>query len=64
MPHTEDLKDRNGNLLGRIVHVSANRVEIRDKNGNVKGYYAPQQNETRDRNGNKVASGNMLTTLL
>jgi hypothetical protein len=64
MSHTEDLRDRNGNLLGRILHVSDTRVEIRDRNGNLKGYYNPQQNETRDRNGNLVARGNMLTTLL
>lgn len=64
MSNTEELRDRNGNLLGKIQYVNDTRVELRDRNGNLKGYYNPKQNETRDRNGNLVARGNMLTTLL
>ena len=60
----EDLRDRNGNLLGRITNLSDGRMELRDRNGNLKGYYTPKSNETRDRNGNLVARGNMLVTLL
>jgi hypothetical protein len=61
---SEDLRDRNGNLLGRITTQSDGRMELRDRNGNLKGHYNPSSNETRDRNGNLVARGNMLVTLL
>ena len=61
---SEDLRDRNGNLLGRIQTLSDGRMELRDRNGNLKGNYNPKTNETRDRNGNLVARGNMLTNLL
>ena len=64
MSNTEELRDRNGNLLGRIQKTSESRVEIRDRNGNLKGYYNPKQNETRDQNGNLVGHGNLLTSLL
>ena len=40
------------------------QVQLRDRNGNLKGHYNPSSNETRDRNGNLVARGNMLVTLL
>lgn len=60
----QDLRDRNGNLLGKIKTQSSGKLELRDKNGNLKGTYDPKKNETRDRNGNLVAKGNMLTTLL
>jgi hypothetical protein len=52
---TEELRDRNGNMLGKIQHVNDSRVELRDRNGNLKGYYNPKQKETLDRNGNQVA---------
>jgi hypothetical protein len=61
---SEDLRDRNGNLLRRIQTLSDGRMELRDRNGNLKGHYNPKTNETRDRNGNLVARGNMLTNLL
>jgi hypothetical protein len=44
--------------------LSSGKLEVRDRNGNLKGSYDPKQNETRDRNGNLVAKGNMLTNLL
>lgn len=61
---TQDLRDRNGNLLGKINTLSNGKFELRDRVGNLKGTYDPKQNETRDRVGNLVAKGNMLTTLL
>jgi hypothetical protein len=64
MSRSEDLRDRNGNLLGRIQHVSDTRIEIRDKSGNLQGHFNPKQNETRDRNGNLVGRGNLLSSLL
>lgn len=61
---TQDLRDRNGNLLGKINTLSNGKFELRDRVGNLKGTYDPRQNETRDKVGNLVAKGNMLTTLL
>ena len=60
----QDLKGKNGNLMGRIKCLSNGKSELRDKNGNLKGTYDPKSNDTRDRNGNLFARGNMLTTLL
>ena len=64
MSYTEELRDKNGNLLGRIKQISDDRIEIRDENGILKGYFNPQQNETRDQNGNLVGKGNLLAALL
>jgi hypothetical protein len=61
---TRDLRDRNGNFLGRINTLSDERQELRDKNGNLKRHYNPHGNETRGHNGNLVARGNMLSSLL
>ena len=60
----QDLRDKNGNLLGKIKSLSNGKSELRDKNGNLKGTYDPKSNETRDKNGNIIARGNMLATLL
>lgn len=61
---SQDLRDKNGNLLGKINTLSNGKLELRDKTGNLKGTYDPKQNETRDKVGNLVARGNMLTNLL
>ena len=60
----EDLRDKNGNLLGRIIQRSDGKLEGRDKNGNLRGTYDPRTDETRDRNGNLVGHGNMLSGLV
>jgi len=60
----QDLRYKNGNLLGKIKSLSNGKIELRDKNGNLKGTYDSKSNETRDKNGNLVARGDMLTTLL
>ena len=60
----QELRDKNGSLLGKIHTQSSGKLELRDKNGTLKGTYDPKQNETRDKNGILVAKGNMLTTLL
>jgi hypothetical protein len=64
MPNTQELRDRNGRLLGRIIEMSSTRHEIRNANGNLRGTYNPQYNETRDANGNLVGRGNLLVSLL
>lgn len=64
MASAEDLRDRNGNLLGRITERSNHVLEGRDRNGNLRGTYDPRSNETRDWNGNLVGHGNMLSSLV
>jgi hypothetical protein len=58
------LRDRNGSLQGKIRERTDGKLELRDRNGNLKGTYDPKRDETRDRNNNLVARGNMLTNLL
>ena len=60
----QDLRDRSGNLVGRIKTQYDGVLELRDKYGNLKGRYDPRQNETRDVGGNLFARGNMLAALL
>lgn len=60
----QELRDKNNNLLGKIKTLSNGKSELRDKNGNLKGTYDSKSDETRDKNGNRVAKGNMLATLL
>ena len=60
----QDLRDKNGNQLGKVRPLSNGKLELRDKNGNFRGSYDPKNNETRDKNGNLFAKGNMLAALL
>jgi len=60
----QELRDKNGSLLGKIKTLSSGKQELRDKNNSLKGTYDPRSNETRDKNNSLVAKGNMLTTLL
>jgi YD repeat-containing protein len=64
MSRAQELRDRNGHLLGRITETSSTRHEIRDANGHLLGYFNPQSNETRDANGHLVGRGNLLASLL
>jgi hypothetical protein len=64
MVTAEDLRDRNGNLLGRITERSSGVLEGRDRNGNLRGTYDPRTNETRDKSGNLVGRGNLLSNLI
>ena len=57
------LRDRSGIKIGEITQEGFLLV-IRDKSGNKKGSYDPQTNTTRDASGNRVGTGNLLTTLL
>lgn len=60
----QDLRDKNGNQLGKIRAQSNGKLELRDKNGNFRETYDPKNNETRDKNGSLFAKGNMLAALL
>lgn len=60
---TDNLRDRNGHLLGKIKEVSGD-YQLRDANGRLLGRYDPKTNVTRDRNGKLVGRGNLLATLI
>ena len=60
----QELRDRNGSLIGKIKTLSDGKLELRDRNGSLRGTYNPKNNETRDRNGSLVGKGSILTTLL
>lgn len=60
----QDLRDRSGSLIGSIETRNDGKQELRDKTGSLKGTYDPKSNQTRDRSGSLVGTGNLLTTLL
>ena len=64
MAPSQDLKDKNGNRIGRIETDSSGKMTLKDKNGNRLGEFDPRYNVTKDKNGNKVGEGNLLTMLL
>ena len=64
MSTNQELRDKNGRLIGKITKTSSTREEIRDASGRLKGYYNPQTNETRDAQGRLVGKGNLLSSLL
>ena len=55
------LRDRSGNLIGRIRE-SGSRLQIHDRSGNLQGWYT--NGKTFDKSGNLVGHGNLLTQLL
>ena len=58
------LRDRSGNRIGSI-ETRRDGIQIgRDKGGNKRGEYDPKHDVTRDKNGNKVGSGNLLSILI
>lgn len=58
------LKDSRGNTIGKILTASNGVQTIKDRLGNTKGSYDPKTNKTKDRHGNTVGTGNLLTSLL
>ena len=58
-----ELRDRTGRLLGTI-DVRSNRQELRDRTGTYLGTYDSSCDQTRDRDGRLVGSGNLLMTLI
>lgn len=59
----QELRDRTGRLLGTL-YVQSDCQELRDRTGSYLGTFDAKANETRDRNGRLVGSGNLLMTLL
>jgi hypothetical protein len=60
----QDLRDKNGHLVGRIKTLSGGKLELRGPGGQLLGTYDPKANQTRDAGGKLIGSGNILTTLL
>jgi hypothetical protein len=59
-PKRELLRDKNGFNIGEIERKSDERQELRDKNGFKVGEYDPRSNQTRDKNGFLLGTGNLL----
>jgi hypothetical protein len=57
------LRDRNGVKIGEIQEVGEKLI-IRNASGIKKGEYDSKTNTTRNENGMKVGTGNLLTSLL
>lgn len=60
---TQFLRDRSGNLLGKIEEFGG-KFWIFDSHGSRLGQYDPKINVTFDASGNRVGTGNLLPTLL
>lgn len=58
------LKDKAGNVIGRIRKLPDERFELKDRLGNVLGTYDQKRDRTLDRLGNVVGYGNLLAQLL
>jgi hypothetical protein len=58
-----DLKDPRGKLIGKIRDTRY-RLEIRNPNGKLLGWYDPKSNVTKTSTGKLVGKGNLLTSLL
>lgn len=60
----QDLRNRQGHLLGRISTSKDGQLELSDPKGHLKGTYDPKRDFTRNRMGHVVGRGNLLATLL
>jgi hypothetical protein len=60
LPRKETLRDKNGFGIGQIELRKDERQVLRDRNGYTAGEYDPRSNQTRDRNGFLVGTGNLL----
>ena len=58
------IKDRYGNLLGYIKDESNGRKSAWTRKGEVLGYYNPKDNTTKDRRGNLLTRGDILSNLI
>ena len=63
MQGTEKLRDKHGNFLGKI-RTEGSKQTLWDRHFNRLGSYDSHDGWTRDKYGNPVGRGNLLTTLL
>ncbi len=59
----DEIRDRQGRLIGTIVHRKDGVREARDRRWRLLGTYNPKSNETRDRLGKLLAKGDSLSAL-
>ena len=59
-----EIRDRQGKLIGTIVHRRNGIGEARDRQWRLLGTYNPKSNETRDRLGKLLTKGDTLSALL
>jgi hypothetical protein len=60
----EALRDRYGQIIGKIDIQQDGRHILRDKYGHRLAQYDPRENITRDQYGRKVGIGNLLAGFL
>ena len=60
----QELRNPQGQLLGKIKMLSTGKLEIRNASGQLKGTYDPKSNETRNASGQLFGKGNLLAALL
>jgi hypothetical protein len=58
------LRDEQGRQIGSIETDANGKQVLRDKYGSLRGSYDPHDNTTRDVNGSRIGTGNLLATLL
>lgn len=64
MSDRHELREANGHLLGYRQKGSGGRIEGRDGNGLLKGYYDPATDETRRQDGSLAGRGDLLSSLI
>lgn len=60
----EEIRDRAGHLLGTVETGPDGAQTLKNAVGEVKGYYDPDGDHTRDADRNIVAKGNRLRSLI
>lgn len=60
----EELRDSAGNVLGRIERGEDGAKTLRNADGEIKGFYDPTGDFTRDAQQNIVAKGDRLRELI
>ncbi len=60
----DEIRDRQGKLIGTIVHRRDGLREARDRQWRLLGTYNPKSNETRDRIGKLLTKGDSLSAVI
>lgn len=60
----ENLKDVAGNIIGHIETQDDGKQVLKDAENEIKGYYEPDADHTRDADYNIVAKGNRIRSLI
>lgn len=60
----EPIRDRTGAIIGSIEYMPNGDQVLRNKDGEIRGYYDHEADSTRDDNKNIVAKGNKLRTMI